>query len=328
MLNNQLVGSELVSPNIPKRRGRRPKKILDHLNTDNIAYESSATMGNNNDSAIILRLNIDPAKLSNSKSNRISQKKNIIQQQTQNSNSEEKSDKNSDEGMFKNDIPEDSTCPRCAKNEKTLALIKSRLDKYEKKDKIGKSNKIYSNKLNFISLTTGKKVTLTKTHIKCWWDGHNFNNIPCVLPELFRKNVYHVIGCFCSLNCALAYNLYYLKDSKIYQRKSLVFKLYREMYGLTVDDAIDIKEAPPKEILEDFGGDMTIDVFRRSFILINKEYIVYMPPIKPMNMIIEERNIEPFDEEDKKYVLKRSKPLSKQRSLIRTMKISMKDGDD
>ena len=44
------------------------------------------------------------------------------------------------------------------------------------------------------------------------------------------------------------------------------------MYGLTSDDIVDIKEAPPKEILEDFGGDMSIDVFRRSFIMMNKEY--------------------------------------------------------
>src|SRR3989337_1754678 len=105
---------------------------------------------------------------------------------------------------------------------------------------------------------------------------------------------------------------------------SLIYKLDREMYGLTSDDVVDIREAPPKEILEDFGGDMSIDVFRRSFFMVDKVYIVFIPPIKPINIIIEERNINGNnDDNEKEFVLKRSKPLvnRNKRSVISSMKM-------
>ena len=166
--------------------------------------------------------------------------------------------------MFKNDIPCDNTCGKCSKNEKALAIMKSKLEKYEQKDKIDKSNKIHNNKLNFISIDSGKKIVIKKTNTKCWWDAHSFENLPCFLPELFHNDTYHVIGCFCSFNCALAYNLYYLKDSNIHHRISLIYKLYKELYGIGNDETLEIKVAPPKEILEDFGGDMNISTFRRK----------------------------------------------------------------
>ena len=316
---------------VPKRRGRRPKKILENVT----AIDSPIESPNKNNPAVILRLNIDPAKLKNIKKTNTTEKpatstKSPIKNGKKNVQSipEEDSADESSEGMFKNDIPGDIACHGCSKKTKENALLKSKLDKFEKKEKIDKSNKIYNNKLNFISYTSGKKVIIKKTNIKCWWDAHTFTTLPCFLPELFHNNTYHVRGCFCSYNCALAYNLYYLKDSKVHQRKSLIYKLYREMYGLSSDEIIDIKEAPPKEILEDFGGDMSIDVFRRRFFMGNKEYIVFVPPIKPLNVIIEERNVDLADDNDKKYVLKRSKPLAKKRSVISSMKIKMTDEED
>ena len=301
----------------PKRRGRRPKKILESINPDSDDMKENTNQKNG--SAVILQLKIDPSKLKNIK-NKVTNNNNDEVKNKIDNNSLEQEDASS-EGMFKNDIPCDNTCHNCAKNEKLLATVRSKLDKYEKKDKFDKTNKVYSNKLNFISCATGKKVVLKKTNVKCWWDCHPFSTLPCVLPELFHNNIYSVTGCFCSFNCALAYNLYYIKDSKIYYRKSLIYKLYRELHGLGTDDVVDIKEAPPKEILEDFGGDMSIDIFRKSFFMVNKEYIVYMPPIKPINITIEERNVDNGNEDDgKEYVLKRTKPLSKKKSIIASMK--------
>ncbi len=233
----------------------------------------------------------------------------------------------SSESMFKNDIPNDDLCQKCSKNEKTIMYLKSKLEKYEKKDNVDKTNKIYTNSIKFISYSTGKKISLKKTSVKCWWDSHSFTSLPCFLPESYHNNTYHVTGCFCSFNCALAYNLYFLKDSKIYVRKALTCDLYREMYGLGPDDVVDIKEAPPKFILEDFGGQMSIDAFRKSFTVLNREYIVYMPPIKPINMYIEERNLGVDSaDNDKEYVLKRTKPLNKKKSIMSCLKI--KTGDD
>ncbi len=73
---------------------------------------------------------------------------------------------------------------------------------------------------------------------------------------------------------------------------------------------------------------MTIDAYRRRFVLFEKEYIVYVPPIKPITILIEEKSVENTDNlVDKKYVLKRSKPLVKSRSVISSMKIQV-DNDD
>jgi hypothetical protein len=299
-----------------KRRGRRPKKIID--DSEKISGDGPNN-GNQdyNDSAVILRLNIDPTKLKNIKSTSvIPQKKCQIEEETS-------------EGMFRNDIPCDNKCYKCVKNEKLITILRTKLEKYEKKEKAERSNKIYYNKLNFISYITGKKISIKKTNIKCWWDTYTFSNLPCFLPELLQNNTYHVSGCFCSFNCALAYNLYYLRDSKIYHRKSLVYKLYRELYGLGPDDTVDLREAPPREILEDFGGTMTIESFRESFVTINKEYVIYVPPIKPINIIIEEKNIETDGKNnDDGYILKRSKPLAKKRSVISSMKININDSSE
>lgn len=352
-----------------KRRGRRPKKILDNVADDdtenNENNDSTDTVPNNendepqtgNNSAVILRLKIDPAKLKklsdakkklNTAENITSimkPSKSSVKSTTKSASKpvtkptvkpktmpleipiEESTDESS-EGMFRNDIPDDHICHKCMKNERAVSILKTKLEKYENKEKIDHSTKIYSNALKFISTDSNSKITIKKTNTKCWWCAHSFSNLPCFLPELYHNQTYHVTGCFCSFNCALAYNLYYLKDSKMHQRKALIFKLYRELHGLNPGDSIDIREAPPKEILEDFGGNMSIEIFRRSFITVNKEYLVFVPPIKPITVTIEERNIESTEvNNSKKYVLKRSKPLSKKRTIMSSMKMSL-DNDD
>lgn len=304
-------GSKTSKKDPPKKRGRRPKKILENVDMN----AKPDAKNKNNNSAVILRLNIDPSKLN------IDSKKKSKKKESSDSEKTESSD-----GMFKNDIPKDNSCHKCSKYEKRITLLESELDKLKKRDKLTKKNKVYVNKINFISMSSGKKVVLKKTNQKCLWDSHPFNDLPCFLPEIYHNNTYYVTGCFCSFNCALAHNLYYLKDSKIYHRKSLVYKLYKEIHDIAPDEHIEIKEAPPREILSDFGGTMSIEAFRRSFNIINKEYIIYMPPIKPISTYIEERNTDDaYDDDDKEFVLKRTKPLSKKKSIISSMKISVDD---
>lgn len=296
-----------------KKRGRRPKKIIDNedeeINARLIETKKKVHTQKGDESAIFLRLNIDPSKLKNRKKDK------KVEETEEKEIKEETS-----EGMFNNDIPIDNTCNKCIKSEKMINLLREKLEKYEKKDILDRSSKMHLNKLSFVLYDTKEKVSIKKTNIKCWWDSHNFTNVACFLPEIYHNNIYHITGCFCSFNCALAYNLYYLKDSKMHQRKSLIYKLYREIYGLSMEDPIDIKEAPPKEILEDFGGDMTITAFRRTFITINKEYIIYMPPMKPINILIEEKNLDNNDDNDKEYIIKRSKPLTKKKSILTSIK--------
>lgn len=310
-------GSKTRIPSAPpKRRGRRPKKVLESLGDiqDNVVENVRQ-----NNSAVILKLPLNPSRMPKMNN------KNVVT----NFNVESESDKDdSSDGMFKNDIPHDVVCAKCCENEKTIKQLKQKLEKYEKKEKINKSNKIYNNELNFICFTSGKKIMIKKTNIKCWWDCNNFTNLPFFLPELFHNNTYHVRGCFCSFNCALAYNLYYLKDSRIYHRKSLVYNLYKEIYGSSTEEITDIREAPPKEILKDFGGEISINTYRESFIMMNKEYVVYIPPLKPICVTIEERNINTEkNDDDNEFVIKRSRPLSKRRSVLSSMRNQANYGD-
>lgn len=334
-------GSKTPKKNPTNKRGRRPKKILEKTDIEEKPVKNTGSKSKVNNSAVILRLNIDPTKL-------IGAKKKISKKNKSNDDSEDSSDDldnevdsncsdhedldddiektPSSEGMFRNDIPRDSNCSKCSKNEKRIVYLENELDKFKKRDKNSKKNKVYVNKINFISLGNNKKITIKKTNQKCLWDSHPFDDYPCFLPEIYHDGKYYITGCFCSFNCALAHNLYYLKDSKIYHRKSLVFQLYKEIHGISADEVIEIKEAPPREMIEDFGGTMSIDEFRKTFSVINKEYIVYMPPIKPINIYIEERNTDDNqDDDDKEFVLKRSKPLSKKKSIMSSMKMTVED---
>jgi len=316
MKNNQKNRSQ---DKIIKRRGRRPKKIIDHVESDSESIEKDTVVETGPDnSAVILKLPFDPSKLGI--------KKKASKRHVTESDSDEVSD-----GMFKNDIPNDDVCQNCIRSEKQINLLKSKLEKYETKDKTNNGVKFYNNNLKLIWSKNGEKVKLKKvSNIKCLWDSHEFNGLPCFLVDMYHNNTYHVIGYFCSFNCALAHNLYYLKDSKIHSRKSLTYNLYREMYGLKPEESIDIIESLPKEILEDFGGEMTIEAYRKNFITLEKKYVVYIPPLKPVSVIVEEKDVSNDNNNDneKDFVLKRSKPLSKKRSVISTMKIHANNSDD
>ena len=87
-----------------------------------------------------------------------------------------------------------------------------------------------------------------------------------------------------------------------------------------MDDLLDIKEAPPFHILKPYGGEVDIVSFRKSLTVLNKEYITFIPPIKPVDIIIESKNTDNVDDSHKEFVRERSKPLNKKKSVITSMR--------
>lgn len=330
---------------VVKKRGHRTKKIFDEseISSDR---EPDNEVGNNKSVIVGLRLPFDVSKSLTKVPPTDKPKKGKTVKKTcekkkgtkcydgdTDNNDDSENDKinyseNSDssEGMFRNDIPKDNYCHNCVKNEKALAIMQNKLDKYEKKEQLDRSIKIHVNKLNFVSMSTGKKVKLSPTKIRCWYDTHKFTTLPCVLPDVYHNDTYYFIGCFCSFNCALAYNLYNLKDSKMDIRKALTYKLYREIYDIKSDKRIEIKIAPERQILESYGGKVSINEFRQELILLEKEFVMYMPPLKAINIVIEERSTSTNNDNDKEYVLRRNKPLANKSSIISSM--IMNDGSD
>lgn len=102
-----------------------------------------------------------------------------------------------------------------------------------------------------------------KTKIACWWCSYNFDNMPCYIPEKYFDGIYYVFGCFCSFNCALAY---ILKDDeyKLQNRISLIKKMYKELYNQNNE----LFPSPQKELLEKYGGTVTINEYRKNLDLI------------------------------------------------------------
>ena len=74
-------------------------------------------------------------------------------------------------------------------------------------------------------------------------------------------------GCFCSFNCAIAYNLD-LNDYKIWDRQSNIYQMKNKIDPL---NKITIQPAPPRQTLHMFGGPYSISDFRKSFFILNKE---------------------------------------------------------
>lgn len=151
------------------------------------------------------------------------------------------------------------------------------------KQTINNINTNYDNLDNkIIDITKGTMIIPKKTDIACWWCTYNFDNEPWFIPEKYDNNIFYVFGCFCSPNCALAYNQN-LKDGKVIERHSYIKNLYSK---ITLSENCDnIISAPPKEILEKYGGPFTIEKFRDSFN--TKKISLVMQPMIPMQIKVE-----------------------------------------
>jgi hypothetical protein len=162
-----------------------------------------------------------------------------------------------------------------------------------------------------------------KTNICCWWCTYNFDCLPSFIPDKYHNGKFYVFGCFCSFNCAGAYNLN-LADNKVWERYSLMKQMY---YIINKNDIssvydIEINVAGPKELLEKYGGPMTIEEYRKNSKILGREYHKLMPPFLPINIGFEEStstktnsktiNINSILNPNVKdnIVVKRNKPLS------------------
>jgi hypothetical protein len=135
----------------------------------------------------------------------------------------------------------------------------------------------------------------------CWYCCHNFDTTPVGIPAILTNHVFRCYGNFCSYNCARRY-LCPLKDDEddmaSMQSSNDIFKgddqgeklqllelLYHLETGADLDEPI--KTAPRRLILKMFGGNKTIDEFRRSF-KTNTTYHTFKMPLASMAYHMEE----------------------------------------
>lgn len=169
-------------------------------------------------------------------------------------------------------------------------------------------------KLNDISIDLTKG---DQKDINCWWCCHSFDHQAIGIPDLYRDDVFHTYGYFCSFNCAKSYNLDYI-ENKTDERNCLLMMFKKRLIN---EDSF-IKPANPRQCLKIFGGYQTIDEFRKDFKMIDKTSLLIFPPLKPLKIYIEDEYKHKISRFQNDFKIKRNKPLLRtSNSLINMLKI-------
>ena len=166
------------------------------------------------------------------------------------------------------------------KNIKNIEIEECFVIKIENEDKIEESFDINSFDVNEIK--NEQNIKGNNISQKCWNCCHDFIDIKYGLPIKYINNIFYIYGDFCSFECSLRYGYEYLNNKNIYDLYSNVNLYKKKLFN---DDRI-IKMAPSKLYLEIFGGNLTIDEYRKVKNKIKKYTIIE----KPMTLINPEFN--------------------------------------
>ena len=159
------------------------------------------------------------------------------------------------------------------------------------------------------------------TSIHCYWCCHAFSNTPVGIPLAYDEDQkkFMVYGCFCSCECAAAFNLDSRESSdELMMRHSLLNYMARDLGYTGI-----VRPAPSRLVLNIFGGPMTIETFRIHCQTARNLVLVNFPPMATVTQQVEEINQQdlrseyryiPIDTErvnkyKEKIKLKRTKPL-------------------
>lgn len=121
----------------------------------------------------------------------------------------------------------------------------------------------------------------------CFWCTYEFDNPPVYIPKHFIKDSYHVYGCFCSPECAVAHLMEENIDSSTkFERYDLLNHIYAKIY----DYKKNIKPAPNVYyMLDKYYGNLSIQEYRsllrneRFFLIVDKPLTRIMPELHEDN---------------------------------------------
>lgn len=126
------------------------------------------------------------------------------------------------------------------------------------------------------------------TDICCWHCTEPFPNQPVGIPtSLENDGTVLCQGNFCSYACALAHTFADGASHREYRTKQLLTMVAREMHG---ED--DVRPAPPRLVLQKFGGPLSIEAFRSTR---NVHSVVVNPPFVSQDMVYEESGANAVD---------------------------------
>ena len=116
----------------------------------------------------------------------------------------------------------------------------------------------------------------------CFWCTCEFDNPPISIPQYELNGTYHVYGCFCSPECAVAHLMEQRIDQSMkFERYALLNHLYCKLYQYEHN----IRPAPnPYYTLDKYYGNLTIQEYRK---LLKSERLLLIVD-KPLTRILPE----------------------------------------
>lgn len=151
----------------------------------------------------------------------------------------------------------------------------SKTNQLSKRNGIDKhTSGIYSDLMNFDSEYP------SSTEVCCWNCTYEFKTRPIGLPVKSVGDTMKCIGCFCSFACACRFHIDTNRGDGV-----LLKQLYSRCNVMDFKLPPSFDPAPPKELLERFGGKMTIDQYRQNshdFTVFEGIQVVY-PITRQMN---------------------------------------------
>ncbi len=273
--NNNLSNKTIDKPidnTIIKKRGRKTTNKL--VDKNNICIYDNSTLLSNNYLAYLPILNEDIVKIEN---------KEYIT--TSNINSEIYDTKNNININNDKNIDKD-----------IISLnVNNKLDSVIVNNIYIKSQNIDYNNIN--------------NNINCWWctlliEGKIFG-----IPEYFKlidnQYYFYVNGYYCSLNCSLAHCIE-LNDNKMWEKISIIYMMRDIIFNINNIDIKDIEiiQSKSKYVLQIYGGNESIEEYKKNILLISKDNN-YICTIYNYNNIENKNKIN-----NSEYNLKRSKPLN------------------
>jgi len=304
----------LIGLNSPEKKKNKSKKDESESESENESDNDSEDISDdesNSDSESESELDSESENESESESESESDSESDNE-----SNSEGKEDNKHESN--KPDVKVDhKKCRNCIKKDqeiKELNSIIKELNVLIGGDDRKERHAILSN-LNFVDMKDNKKRWLRQTNIPCGWCRHEYKTVPIPIVEKINKNIFYGFGGFCSFNCSLA-KITELGGPRMWNRIALLHKLYFIIYKVYVT----IKKADHPDVLQKFGGYKNINVYRKDNLMIKKDSNIILPPLRSIVPIIEndttDRDTLDIQQVGKKEKLKRSKPLSSERTKL------------
>lgn len=176
----------------------------------------------------------------------------------------------------------------------------------------------------------------TSTTGLCWHCCHAFEGPPLPLPVRYdeRRDIFHVVGTFCSWGCMKSYNM----DSGSWMKhvNTTIITLFRKRCTGVLGG---IKPAPPKLALKAFGGTMSIEEFRacdKTLMILPPKMIMHRPVVEEIPDRLRQRPTQQQLQDSVSFKdataqndmlrLRRPKPLASHNLLVRTMGVQILQG--